>query len=197
MSYYNQQDQSSSDATRLKDIDERLREKIVENISEANTYLANADYIKAFRSLNIITNLILPFEFSRKESIEQLGNDIEKSLSAFSIGGGRTESQKIYDSRRREEGINMIKEYHRFLFQCLKELNLYLRTSPVVNDTDAVWADRMFGMKKSLTIKKKNVLKQYDKEKIIRYLTPDQISDVYARIVIHDTRGKGSLEESN
>lgn len=180
---------NSSDFTRFKDIDEGLRFHIVEFIKLAGQHRINGELIKGYNSMRSIFELIQPVSFKHKELLVQYTQQINLYLNNLGVKPIDLAHQ-IKINNEQFELKELIDSYFELIPHCLQELSLYLRIVPRKDDPDLEFSEQTFNDDKSLLDYKREILKSLKNEDILVFLTPRQVHDVHARILIDVTLRK-------
>lgn len=173
--------QANEEVTRLKDIDEELRFKIVLFLEKANNMYMSKDIIGGYLAIRSIFYIIQPFDFTHKDLLFNATKNINDYLDSM--------DNKPIDARHRFiienkyfELKDLIDEYFQLIPFCLKELGLYLRIIKRRDDYDLNFSEETFNSGESLTKEKKDQLKTLSSDILLKYMTSKQIIDIYERI---------------
>jgi hypothetical protein len=177
------------DSTRFKDIDEGLRFQIVEFIKLAGQHRINGELIKGYNSMRSIFELIQPVNFNHKDLLIQYTEQINFYLNNVGVKPIDLAHQ-IKIGQQQFELKELIDNYYELIPHCLQELSLYLRIVKRNDDPDLEFSEQTFNDDKSLLDYKKEILKTLKNDDLLVYLTPRQIHDVHARILIDVTLRK-------
>ena len=182
--------------TRLMNIDEALRFKIVEFLSNANRFRTEGDIVKAYVSVRGIFEILQPLDFKHKSLLI----DYTKRINEYINGLG----EKPIDARHRiiinERGFELrelVDDYFNLIPFCMSELGLHLKQLKNRDDPDEEFSQQTFNTDVSLLEGKKQLLKSLKSEDLIQFMSARQVHDVHARILVEVSLRKNREEVSN
>lgn len=167
----------------FKNIDEALRYEIVSFIREANRYYNDGDIHKGFNYYQSIFYLIQPKPFRSKEKLREYTKVIKDYLEE--IGSKPINmAQKIQLSQRTMEFKDLVDEYFQMIPEALDELGLYLSVIKKRDDWDEIFSLESFNSNVSLLESKKESLRSLTTEQLVYYLSPVEVHNCHARIML-------------
>jgi len=172
--------------TKLRDINEGVQNIILELLRNANLFKIKSQHLARYDALKEIYTYISPFEFENKDYLAEATNEIDDAVMQAGSKGFDM-SQKLVIAQKRMEVRYLIDIYFQIIIQSLKELNLYLKIVKRQDDPDQQFSEETFTTNKSLLEEKKEKLGGLVTKTIIKYLTPRQINDVHARLLIDES----------
>jgi hypothetical protein len=181
--------------TKFKDIDEGFRFKIIEFLGNAYKYRSDGDYIKAFKWIRSVFEIIQPASFKHKELLMGYTLKINEYLNELGIKPTDMRHRLELDGKEFELK-ELIDDYFNLIPHCLEELGLYLKFLKRRDDPDEQFSEETFNTNKSLLEGKKKLLKQLSSSDLLNYMSARNIHDVHARILIDINlrKDKGEIE---
>lgn len=177
-------------ATKLKDINEKIQDLIVDSLKTSEILYIRGDLINSYRAIKQVFYKIAPYDFNNKDYLVNITNQIDLYLDEIDRRDAKPDLHKIFVINKRSMELKLlIEEYLKLIPFCLKELNLYLRVIKRVDDPDELFSSETFTTNESLLGHKKLELATASVEAFIKCLTPRQVHDVHARLLTYRDRG--------
>tara|TARA_R100001530_G_scaffold136291_2_gene116253 strand:- start:2975 stop:3520 length:546 start_codon:yes stop_codon:yes gene_type:complete len=173
-------------STQLRDMDDYLKQMIVQHWDKAIQSIINQNQKVAFLSFKSLFHIIEPYDFSTKDYLTNLTHAIEQHLDAL---GDRplTERDLISFNQQSLTVRELMNSYQSKIPEAYKELNLWLRTTPSYQDIQEQLAVETFGSElKTLEKKKKELLKNLDINQALELMNKNHIHDLYWRYRYND-----------
>lgn len=167
---------------KYKDIDEALRFKVVEFLGKAEDSRANGDMVKSYSYLRSIFGWMRPSPFKHKDLLINYTNMINGYIN--NLGVRPIDMRHKLEIQGQEYELReLIDKYFELIPECMKELSLYFRILKNKNDMDEQFSEETFNTNISLLKAKRDKLIKLDSDSLFSFLTPNQVHDVYSRLM--------------
>jgi len=173
--------------TQLRDMDDYLKQLIVQHWDIAIQSVIAGNIRKAFLSYKSLFHIIEPYDFTTKQYLKQLTYAIQEHLDHL---GDRplTEKDLINFNQQQMTIRDLLNDYQSKIPEAYTELNLWLKTAIKYNDIQEQLADENFGSDiKTIEKKKRELLKNFDLDKALDIMNKNHIHDLYWRYRYNDT----------
>lgn len=185
------------DKSRLKDIDEELRQKlIIDLLEKSDSYLITQQYEGAYRTLKSIFYKIQMFTFKYKDDIIELTKVIDAYIDS-SGGSFVDEGDVIMFNENQVKIKELVEQYSQLIPFALNDLGLYFRVMTKKDDDDEFFNEKTFTIKKSFIQDKiDELVKNITMEELLKkHLTSRQINDAYSRFKVEVSKKYGRRQD--
>ena len=165
----------------LADMDDYLKQLIVQHWDMAIKSRIEGDLRKSFLSYKALLHVIEPYEFTTKDSLLELTQAIQNFFD--SLGGKPMTSRAIIQMGNEERTVrDLVDIYQSEIPKAYKELNLWLKSILKFPDIDNQFSFETFNSEIStLQGKKKELLKDLTMDQLLDYMSRQSVHDVHAR----------------
>jgi len=166
--------------SKLKDMDDYLKLKLVDLWFEAISLSIAGDYKKTFLAYKMLFKMIEPYNFEYKQSLRDITQLLQEYINSL---GGRpvNSSELLILNNSKEEFKTLLDKYTSSLPKAFVDLNLWFKSIPVANDIDLKLSDENFSSELSFIGKKKQVLSKLPIKDLLALFSINAIHDAHAR----------------
>jgi len=172
--------------TQLRDMDDYLKQLIVQHWDNAIQSVIAGNIKKAFLSYKSLFHIIEPYEFTTKKYLKQLTYAIQSHLDQLG-GNPMTESDLLTFNQEQTTIRDLLNDYQSKIPKAYSECNLWLKTATTYSDIQEQLASENFSSDlTSLDKKKTELLKNFDLKKALDIMNKNHIHDLYWRFRYND-----------
>lgn len=175
---------------KARDVHEKVNDMILEFLKIGMLHMIREEYELAYRAYNQIQEIIIVKQFSKKREIMLASKQIDEYMKYQLNRGAKPDMKAMIDFNNNKMTLfSLIEEYSRDIKTALDEIGLLLK-SQVEKDLDKTISVENFNTDEDLTsYKKEMLLTVKDVSVLIKNMTPNQVSDVFARLLTYNDKG--------
>jgi len=171
---------SDENNSKLKDMDEYLKIKLVDLWFEAIALSIVGDYKKVFRAYKMLFKMIEPYSFSDKVFLQEVTALLEEYIGSLGARPVNT-SESFLINNSKQEFKALLDRYTSILPKAFVDLNLWFKAIPSSNDIDLKMSDENFNSDLTFISQKRKALLKLDSDKLLELFSVNAIHDAHAK----------------
>jgi len=176
----NKDDDDGGTGSKLKDMDEFLKIKIVDLWDRAINFSISSQYVECFKAYKGLYHFIEPYNFTSKPYLIELIDLLQNYIRGMGDKPVNVRDTLIFNQKK-FMFRDLLDIFMSELPKAFVELDLWLKSVPDYNDFDSKFSSETFGDETSFLNLKREGLKKLKTVVIVDLMSINAVSDVYAK----------------